>query len=148
MYASVNRKSRGLSLLEVLIAFLILLIAVLTMVGYTATIHRAASESRNQALASMEARSLLERTRDFAPVFEAAAETGGYTETKTEYLLGDEESPEDNEEGRRAAMSFTMTSRTEHVAGDIYRIEVTATWEEQGRVRTVVLESRGVRPGY
>ena len=51
-------KTAGVSVLEILISLLILLVAILTMVGFTVLIHRSATESRRQAIASVEARSL------------------------------------------------------------------------------------------
>lgn len=140
-----RRQSRGVSLLEILIAFLILLVAVLTLVGYTATIHRAAAESKHQALASMEARALIERIRDFPPMFEQAATPAGYTETKTEYLLDGEADARDNEVGRQSAAEFQLTGRANHVIDDIYRLTVQATWDDDGRARQVTLETRMVR---
>ena len=131
-----------MSLLEILIAFTILLIAMLTLVGYTTTIHRAASESKRQAIASAEARTLMERIRDFPPLFEDAASASGYTETQTEYLLDTETNSQDNESGNKSAAEFLLEARATHLSGAIYRIVVTATWDEDGRQRQVVLESR------
>lgn len=139
----------GVSLLEVIIAFGILLVAVLTMFGYVATIHRAASESKHQALASMEARALVERIRDFPPMFlQAATDPAGYTETRQEYLLEGEVDARDNEVGRQGATQYELVGRAAHVREDIYRLTVRASWEEEGRVRQVVLETRMVRPRH
>lgn len=141
-----TRSNAGVSLLEILVAFLILLVAVLTMVGYTTMIHRAASEAKRQAVATMEARSLLERARDYTPIFLYAASPLGYQETKTEYLLDGEVAAEDNEVGRKSAAQYQMDARAQHISGTIYGIVVTATWLEDGRQRQVVLESRMHRP--
>jgi Tfp pilus assembly protein PilV len=141
----VHTRSRGVSLLEILVAFVILLIAVLTMVGYTTTIHRAARESKREAVATMEARSLLERIRDYPPMFLDAASPAGYTETKTEYLLDTEAIAEDNELGQQSAAQFQVEGRAQHISGEIYGIVVTVRWDEDGRQRKVVLESRLMR---
>ncbi len=136
-------KAAAVSLLEVIIAFLILLIAILTMVGYTAMIHRSASESKHQAQASMEARSLLERVRDFPPLFEQALnDPDGYQETKIEYLLDDEDDPTKNEVGRKAAATFRLQARVFPITDEMYRIVVTGVWDDDGRQRRVTLESR------
>lgn len=137
----------GVSLLEVLIASFILVVSVLTMVGYTVMVHRASIESKRQALASMESRALLERVKDFEPLFEQAASATGFQELKTEYLLDGEADTLKNEAGNRAAAQFTMQARARHIAGDIYAVTVTSTWQEDGRDRRVVLESRTIRPG-
>lgn len=141
-----GERSRGISLLEVLIASFILLVSVLTMVAYTVMIHRASIEGKRQATASMEARALLERVKDYPPMFEQASTAAGYTETKAEYLLDGEVDPHKNEAGHRSAAQFQMEARVRHLASDIYAVTVTSTWLEDGRPRQVVLESRAVRP--
>lgn len=142
-----RRRARGLSLLEVLVAFLILLVAVLTMVGYVATIHRAASESKNQAVASVEARALLEELRDSEIEFVQAASASGLQTTRTQYLLDGESESTNNEVGREAATVFRLDARANHISSDFYGLVVSAHWEEEGRTRKVVLESRSLRPG-
>lgn len=131
-----------------MIAFIILLVAVLTMVGYTAAIHKAAKESKRQAQASTEARSTLELLRDSKAAFEQAASPAGYQVTKTEYLLDGEVAPEDNETGNQAATTYEVTGRARPLSNTIYALTVTAVWEEDQRVRQVVLESRAYRPGF
>ena len=128
--------------MEILVSFGILLIAILTLVGYTTTIHRAAKEGKRQALASAEARTLVEKIRDYPVIFEQAATPAGYTETRTEYLLDGESNPEDNEVGREAATNFLLLAKAEHVIGEIYAVVVTVEWEEEGRLRQVKLENR------
>jgi type IV pilus modification protein PilV len=143
-----NHHSRALSLIEVLVAFLVLLVAVLTLVGYTTTIHRAAKEGKRQALASMEARSMLERIRDAPSAFAQAVTPEGLSETKLEYLLDSESDETKNEAGRMAAAQFRVLGRAEQVAGEIYRVVVAVQWAEDGRERQVVLESRMVRTDF
>lgn len=138
--------SRGLSLLEIMIAFVILTVAVLTMVGYTALIHQAANEGKRQAIASMEAKSVMEQLKDSAPDFAEAAD-GGYVTERVEYLLDEEVDPTQNEVGSKSAARYAIVARAEHIAGDIYGLVVTASWSEDGRPRTVVLETRTIRPG-
>jgi type IV pilus modification protein PilV len=142
------QRCRGISLVEILIAFLILLVAVLTMVGYTTTIHKAASEGKRQALASMEARSMLERIRDFPGAFDQANTPAGLTDTKAEYLLEGEADTTKNEAGRKSAAQFHLTGKVRQVEGEVFAVAVTAEWDEDGRHRQVVLESRMVRNGY
>ncbi len=133
--------------MEVLIAAALLLITILTMVGYIVTVHRAATEGKRQALASMEARTMLERAKGWEPLFEAACQPGGWSETKTEYLLDGEAAAEDNEKGQKSAAEFRLRVTARHIAGDIYSLTVTSSWDEDGRPREVILESRAVRPG-
>lgn len=136
----------GLSLLEVLVAFVILVITVLTIFGYTAMIHRASTEGKHQALASTEARAVLEQLKDSPDDFELAATTG-YRSQAVEYQLTDEVDASKNEQARKAAVVIDMEARARHIAGSIYSIDVTANWLESGRLRKVVLETRTVRPG-
>lgn len=131
---------------EILLALLILLIAILTMVGYTVTIHRAAKEGKHQALATVQARALLERVRDYPPMFMQANDPAGYTETRTEYLLDTETDTSKNEAGQRAAATFELEARANPITNDIYGLVVTARWDDDGRTRNVVLESRMKRP--
>jgi Tfp pilus assembly protein PilV len=138
---------KGLSLVEVLVAFGILLVAVLTIVGFTAMIHRAAHEGKRQAIASMEAKSVIELLKDSEVDFVTAATGAGYVDTKTEYLLTGEANSADNEVGRQSAAQFQITARANHISGDIYGLVVRASWLEDGRPRQVVLESRTVHPG-
>ncbi len=135
-----------MSLTEVLIALSLLLVAILTMVGYITSIHRASREAKHQAVASMYARSALEQLRDSQADFEAAGEPQGLTFTRSEVLLDGEAAAENNEVGRQAATEFTVLSRTEPISGSIYSMVVQVRWEESGREREVVLESRGQRP--
>lgn len=137
----------GLSLVEVLIAAALLLITILTMVGYIVTVHRAANEGKRQALASMEARTLMERAKGWSPLFEAACQPNGWSETKTEYLLSGEAAAEDNELGHKSAATFRLQVKARHIAGDIYSLTVSSSWDEDGRPREVILESRTIRPG-
>ena len=116
------------------------------MVGFTVLIHRSATESRRQAIASAEARSLLERTRDSAMLFDAALSSSGYTELTVESLLTGEALSEDNEEGNQSSARFRLEARATPVSGEIYNLVVSAYWEEDGRPRRVVMESRGTRP--
>lgn len=116
------------------------------MVGYTTMIHRASVESKRQAVATMEARALLERARDYTPIFLYAVSPGGYDEARSEYLLDTESVAEDNEVGQRSAAQYLLNARAAHVIGNIYSIVVRATWQEDGRQRQVVLESRMTRP--
>jgi type II secretory pathway component PulJ len=141
-------KKRGVSLMEVMISFTILLVAVLTLVGYTSMIHRASSESKHQAIATIEARSMLERIRDDRSTFEQAETPEGLEETKVERLLSGEVDAEDNEVGHEGAMEFQLIGRVTPVAGDFYAVVVRASWEEKGRIRQATLESRMIRPGF
>ena len=138
-------KTAGVSVLEILISLLILLVAILTMVGFTVLIHRSATESRRQAIASVEARSLLERTRDSTLIFDAAL-SGGYTELTSEALLSGEVDSEDNEQGNQSSARFRLEARASHVSGEIYNVVVEAFWTEDGRDRRVVMESLATRP--
>lgn len=138
--------ARGLSLVEVLLAFLILLIAVLVLVGYATTVHRAAKDGKRQALASMEARSMLETIRDYQVAFDQAATPAGLSDTKAEYLLDAESDASKNEAGRMAAAQFHILGKVEPLSGDVYRVIVTVNWQEDGRPREVVVESRLVPP--
>ena len=138
-------KTAGVTILEILISLLILLVAILTMVGFTVLIHRSATESRRQAIASVEARSLLERTRDSVMLFDAAL-SGGYTELTSEALLSGEALAEDNELGNQSSARFRLEARASHLSGEIYSVVVTAIWTEDGRERRVVMESRSLRP--
>ena len=142
-----RRHTHAMSLVEVPVAFVILVVAVLTIAGFTALIHRAAHEGKRQALASIEAKSVLEQLKDSRVEFEAAASAGGYTIDKSEYLLNGEADPSKNEAGTISAAQFRITGRATHIAGDIYGLTVTASWDEDGRPRRVVIESRTVRPG-
>lgn len=128
-------------------AFAILLVAVLTMVGYTGTIHRAAHEGKRQALASVEARSMLERIRDYPGAFEQALLPEGLEDTRSEYLLSGETDESDNEVGRTSAALFHLVGKVAPVAGHVHSVVVTATWTEDGRERKVVLESRMIPIG-
>lgn len=138
-------KTAGVSVLEILISLLILLVAILTMVGFTVLIHRSATESRRQAIASVEARSLLERARDSTLIFDAAL-SGGYTELTSEALLSGEVDSEDNEQGNQSSARFRLEARASHVSGEIYNVVVEAFWTEDGRDRRVVMESLATRP--
>ena len=142
---SIRVKTAGVTVLEILISLLILLVAILTMVGFTVLIHRSATESRRQAIASVEARSLLERTRDSTPIFDAAL-AGGYTELTSEALLSGEVDSEDNEVGNQSSARFRLEARATHVSGEIYNVVVQAFWTEDGRDRSVVMESLATRP--
>lgn len=146
--SSVCSGDRGFSLLELLVAFLILLVAVLTVVGYTTTVHRAANEGKRQALASIEARAMLERIRDFPDAFAQAATPQGLTEVREEYLLDDESNASKNEAGKKAAARFHLLGRVTPVSGEVYSVVVSAEWSEDRRPRKVVLESRMIRSGY
>ena len=137
---------RGLTLAEVILALGVLAVGILTLVGYMTTIHRAAREGKNQAMATMHARSILERVRDSATEFALAATPAGYTQTRNEVLLAGEAAPENNEETRRGATVFNCTARAQTITTDIYSIVVDVRWAEQGRERKVVLESRATRP--
>jgi hypothetical protein len=134
--------------LEVIVAFLILLIAVLTMVGYTTTIHKAATEGKRQALASMEARSMLERIRDFPNAFDQANTPEGLSETHAEVLLDGEADASKNEAGHQSAAQFHLLGKVHQESGEVYAIVVTAQWDEDGRHRQVVLESRMIPNSY
>lgn len=136
-----------MSLLEILIAFSILLVAVLTMVGYVTTIHRASNESKRQAVASVEARALLEQVRDSKTDFEQAASSSGLQATRTQYLVDTEADDSKNEKGHKAAAVFQLDARAAYLSGDFYSLVVRADWQENGRQRKVVLESRALRPG-
>lgn len=137
-----HKRPHGFSLLEVLIAFLLLLVTVLTLVGYTTTVHRASHEGKRQALASFEARSMLERIRDFPGAFEQAQKPGGLSEVKSEYLLTGETEAEDNEDGRKSAAQFRINGTARLIEGEVYQIVVTVEWDEDKRPRKLVLESR------
>lgn len=143
-----RKRWRGLSLLEVLVAFGILLVAVLTLVGYTTTVHRAAREGKRQSLASVEARTMLERIRDFPEAFERASQPGGLTEIRSEYLLEDQADERANEAGRQAAAQFTITGVVTPLHEEICKVVVTVSWHEDGRPRQVVLESRAIAIGH
>lgn len=138
---------RGLSLLEVLVAFLILLTAVLTLVGYTTTVYRASSEGKRQALASIEARSMLERIRDFPDAFEQASQPGGLSETRSEYLLDGEADATKNETGRKSSAQFEVIGTVIPLHGEVHQVVVTVNWQDDGRPRQVVLESRMIPIG-
>lgn len=123
--------------------------AVFTMVGYTALVHRAASEGKHQALASVVARNLLERVRDHHPFFEQALnDPDGYREVHIEALLTEEFDGRTAEVDRKAAAEIQLTAKVEPVTDRIYRLVVTAHWTEDGRPRQVVLESRCGVPGF
>lgn len=141
-----SKRSRGLSLVEIMIAFLVLLIAVLVLVGYATTVHRAAKDGKRQALASMEARSMLETIRDYGAAFDQAATPDGLTDTKSEYLLDGEADSSKNEAGRMAAAEFHILGRVEPLSGEVHRVTVTVEWQEDGRPRKIELESRAIRP--
>ena len=143
---SPSKKNKAMSLLEVLLALAILAVAVLTLVGYTVTIHRSAREGKRQGIASYEARSALELLRQSKPDFEAALTATGYTDTKMEFLLDGETDSSQNEIGRKAAATFEVLGRAELVANDTYRLVVTVSWDDDGRAREVVLESRTLDP--
>lgn len=134
-----------MTLAEVLVALGVLLIAILTMIGYIATVHRAAREGKHQAIASVYARSMLEQLRDSGDDFETA-HNGGLVVTRSEVLLDGEAAPEDNEVGRKGATEYTVEGKTALVSGSIYSLVVNVSWEESGRQRQVVLESLGQRP--
>lgn len=138
----------GFSLLELLVAFLILLVAVLTVAGYTTTVHRAANEGKRQALASVEARAMMERIRDFPDAFDKASSVDGLTDVRAEYLLEGEADATKNEAGKKDAAQFRLLGRVAPVSGEVYSVVVTAEWAEDRRPRKVTLESRMVRPGY
>ncbi len=137
-----------MSLAEVMVAATILLVAVLTMVGYTATIARAARESKSQALASMYARSLLERIRDSRPEFDAAGVGPGIVVDQDEVLLTGEALAGHDEVGREGATRFELVGQTRVLTAGIYSLVVTVSWMESGRTRRVILESRAPRPGF
>ncbi len=141
-------RQRGFSLLELLVAFMVLLVAVLTVVGYTTTVHRAANEGKRQALASVEARAMLERIRDFPDAFDKAASPAGLTDERDEYLLDDEADASKNEVGKKDAARFRLLGRVAPISGEVYSVVVTAEWSEDRRPRKVVLESRMIRNGY
>lgn len=142
-----SKKIQGISLLEVLVAFLILLTAVLTLVGYTTTVYRASNEGKRQALASIEARSMLERIRDFPDAFEQASKPGGLLETRSEYLLDGEADLTKNEAKRKSAAQFRVNGIVTPVHGEVHKIVVTVEWVEDGRPRKVALESRMIPIG-
>ena len=144
---ALQKKNMAVSLLEILIAFTILIVAVLTMVGYTVMIHRTSVDAKRQAIASTEARAALELIRDSASDFEQAASSSGFSRVETEYLLDTEVDPALNEQGTKSAAQFVVEGRAHHLSGDIYGLTVRVEWEEDGRDRHVVIESRGVRPG-
>lgn len=135
-----------MSLLEVLLALAIFVVAVLTMVGYTITVHRSATQGKRQAMASYEARSTLELLRESEPDFTAALGPTGYTDTRVEYLLDSEAVSEQNETGRKAAATFNILGRAQLVSHDTYRLVVTVSWSDDGYAREVVLESRAIDP--
>ena len=141
-----NARARGLSLVEVLIAFAILLIAVLVMVGYATTVHRAAKFGKRQALASMEARTMLETIRDYPVAFAQAATSEGLTDSKAEYLLDTEAEAGKNEADRMSAAQFQVLGRVEPLSGEVHRVVVRVEWQEDGHPRQVVLESRAIAP--
>ncbi len=118
------------------------------MVGYTALVHRTATEGKRQALASVVARNLLERVRDHQPLFEQALnDADGYLEVHTEDLLSEADDGRLAEAERKAATEIRLTAKAEPVNDRIYRLVVTAEWSEDGRPRRVVLESRCGVPG-
>jgi Tfp pilus assembly protein PilE len=142
------RGRRGLSLSEIIVALGVLAIGILTVVGYITTIHRAAREGKNQAMATMHARSILEKVRDSNPEFQQALTPAGYQVTREEVLLEGEELEANNEAGRRSPTVFQCQARATHLASDIYSVVVRVNWQEHGRPREVVLESRAQRPAF
>ena len=117
------------------------------MVGYTGTIHRAAHEGKRQAMASVEARSMLERIRDYPVAFKQALLPEGLEDTRSEYLLSGESDESDNEQGRMSAASFHLVGKAALISGNVYSVVVSAEWTEDGRERKVVLESRMIPIG-
>ncbi len=143
-----HRCQSGLTLAEIVAALGILTIAVITMVSYFATIHRAAREGKNQGIATMQARTILEKLRDSPSAFAVAKTSEGYRETHEELLLENETDPEKNEVGRKSAMVFEGEGKAVLVAGEIYSLVVIVRWTEEGRQRNVVLESRTQEPSF
>lgn len=141
-----RQSQSGMSLGEVMVALAILLVAILTMVGYIATVHRAAREGKSQAVATMYARSMLERVRDSQADFQQAASPAGLQETRQEVLLSGEANPHHNETGKKGAMTYNLDGRAALVGGHIYSLVVRVTWSEASRRREIVLESRGLAP--
>lgn len=144
----VTRKQiRAMSLAEVMIASVVLLVAILTMVGYTVAMARTARESKSQALASMYARTVLERMRDSRADFDMAHSTG-LSLTEVEVQLTGEAIAGDDEVGREGAIHFEIEGRALPLSAGIFSLVVRVNWQESGRTRTLVLESRAPRPAF
>lgn len=139
---------KAMTLAEVMVAAVVLLVAILTMVGYTATIARAARESKSQALASMYARTLIEQIRDSQEDFDLASSAAGMVVDQEEVLLSGEALPDHDEVGREGATQFQLVARATPLTDSISSLVVTVTWSESGRVRTLILESRAPRPFF
>lgn len=148
-------KKSGVSLAEVILALGVFAIGVLALIAYLVTTHRAAKESKHQAIATMFARTLLEKTRDSADRFKQATAAGGYTEDFQEQLLKDESgtAPDDDEQTRIGKLTFTghiiATPTASTLPSDgIYSLVVKVQWQEQGRNREAILESRTLKPDF
>jgi Tfp pilus assembly protein PilV len=131
-----TRKSRAVTLPEILIALAVAAVALLTLVLFIGVIHRASREGKSQATASTIARSHLERLRADTEFFNEVKANNPWEADKTEVLSA-------NQSSRMSATSFHIrVGLTPMASNDRYQeAEVLVTWTEQGRERKVRLVS-------
>ena len=131
------RRRRGLSLSEVVLALAILVIAVISVASFVATVYKSVKEGKYQAVASTIAQSELERLRvDQSALRDLIA--------RASYGVKDQVVPVDD---TTVTYHQRVTAEVQSAMGARYvKLVSRVTWRQSSRDREVVLESCYPRP--